>query len=652
MTKRKIDRRVFLGATVAAPVIVASARLAVGQAASGKEIDLSGYDLVFEDHFDTLNLNPSPGTDNISPTGWVPEASDGPNPSIEVQRYIDPRVPEMKGVTPFSVSNSILSIEARLTAPEVAGPAVNNRKVTSGLLMTKGWFRQQYGYFEARLKTPKGASGNWPCFWLLSDSGAWPPEIDILEQVNANTTQAVFTIHDAPYPKVGKTQVGEAIRVPDLATDFRRIGVDWQPDGIRYYVDGKQVWEVRPINGVVSIEVTNGGSGYTEPPAVRVTGGGGVNCALRAEVSEGRVSRVLIENSGSGFTSEPRIAIEGKGRSAVARAVVATNDPLVPIDFHTPMYIILNFSLGGPGSWTGETDLSAAGFPRRFEIDYVRAYRKKVAAPAIVQGEQDETRALTRRLEALGAPMPGPQVSRTNDLIRALKSWKLRHDTKPYGVGQTEWDTSALSLWQAMDALYVLATHDGKAALVNWVKPDGPLAEPVGGPRFRAGQGYTFTGKPSEYLETHLKLGEATQFRQRDNHLGVLLSGQLANDDMASPLGVRGSSLLMSRGALLYQLASAPPARGLKIRPVSEGHVVAARGPFNLAVLYHEGAVWQVGAVYGDQAIANGETMKIGANAPAAASISATISAAHWGRRLMPDEVSKLKELLRDYLVV
>lgn len=649
MTRRKINRRTFLGASIAAPLMARSASTALAQA--GREIDLSGYELVFEDHFESLNLNPDIGSDDLSPTGWVPQASDGPNPAIELQRFIDPRAPAMKGVSPFSTTNSILAIEARPTPPEIAGAAVNNRKVISGLLMTKGWFRQQYGYFEARLKMPKGASGNWPAFWLLSDSGLWPPEIDIIEQISTKTAQALFTIHDGPYPPAGKTQVAKVVPVPDLAADFRRIGVDWQPDGVRYYVDGKLVWEAPPINGIVSVEVTSPGSGYTEPPTVRVVGGGGGGCVLRAEVSENRVSRILVDNSGTSFTSEPRIVIEGRGRGASARAVVATNDPSIPINFHTPMYMILNLSLGGPGSWTGETDLSPATFPRRYEVDYVRVYRKPLATPVIIQGEQDETRALARRLEALGAPMLRAQATRANDLIRAMKSWKLRTDTKPYGAGKTEWDTSALSLWQAMDALYVLAANDEKAALVNWVAPAAPIAEVVGAPRFEPGRGFTFAGKPGEYIETNFQLGEARQFRQQDNHLGVFISGPIENKDMGAPLGVRGSSILLSRNELLYQLASASPAAGLRIRPVSEGHLVAARGPFNLAVLFHEGAIWQVGVFNGDQPLKEtGQSMKIGSNAPAAMSIAGTIGAAHWGRRLMPDEVTKFRELLRDYL--
>ncbi|HMX80393.1 MAG TPA: glycoside hydrolase family 16 protein, partial [Ferruginibacter sp.] len=57
---------------------------------------------------------------------------------------------------------------------------------TSARIKTKGLFAQQYGRFEARIKTPTGP-GLWPAFWMLGaniDTKPWPQcgEIDIMEQ--------------------------------------------------------------------------------------------------------------------------------------------------------------------------------------------------------------------------------------------------------------------------------------------------------------------------------------------------------------------------------------------------------------------------------------------------------------------------------------
>ena len=44
-----------------------------------------------------------------------------------------------------------------------------------------------------------------------------------------------------------------------------------------------------------------------------------------------------------------------------------------PADLHTPMYMLINLAVGGPGSWPGPPTRSTV-FPARFEVDYLRAY--------------------------------------------------------------------------------------------------------------------------------------------------------------------------------------------------------------------------------------------------------------------------------------
>ncbi len=48
------------------------------------------------------------------------------------------------------------------------------------MINTYGTFSQTYGYFEIDAKVPSG-QGLWPAFWMLPQSGNWPPEIDVLE---------------------------------------------------------------------------------------------------------------------------------------------------------------------------------------------------------------------------------------------------------------------------------------------------------------------------------------------------------------------------------------------------------------------------------------------------------------------------------------
>jgi hypothetical protein len=64
------------------------------------------------------------------------------------------------------------------------------------------------------------------------------------------------------------------------------------------------------VNGfLVGVTVTATGFGYTSPPAVQVTGGGGTGAVLVPVMDNGRVVRVTVENPSRDYTSTPQIII-------------------------------------------------------------------------------------------------------------------------------------------------------------------------------------------------------------------------------------------------------------------------------------------------------------------------------------------------------
>ena len=77
--------------------------------------------------------------------------------------------------------------------PEPIRTRLERATWTSGRLKGKRYFT--YGYFEASLRVD-GAPSAWPAFWLLPESGAWPPEIDIVEL--AGDSLAHQTLHSGP----------------------------------------------------------------------------------------------------------------------------------------------------------------------------------------------------------------------------------------------------------------------------------------------------------------------------------------------------------------------------------------------------------------------------------------------------------------------
>jgi hypothetical protein len=64
-------------------------------------------------------------------------------------------------------------------------------------------------------------------------------------------------------------------------------------------------------NFVTSVNVTFGGSGYTNPPAVTFSGGGGSGAGAYATISGGAVVSVIVTNAGSAYTSVPLVTIDG-----------------------------------------------------------------------------------------------------------------------------------------------------------------------------------------------------------------------------------------------------------------------------------------------------------------------------------------------------
>ncbi len=172
----------------------------------------------------------------------------------EAELYIDPsflsywkdKRPEgsITSISPFSIEKGILSIMANPAEKEIQTIAGPWAQYTSGLLTTEFSFSQTYGYFEMRAKFPKG-EGLWPAFWLLPIDETWPPEIDIVEFFggkNEENQGGLTMIHNASHivdPKLSKYCGTWHDMKVDVTKDFHTYGVNWQPDGITYYFDGK-----------------------------------------------------------------------------------------------------------------------------------------------------------------------------------------------------------------------------------------------------------------------------------------------------------------------------------------------------------------------------------------------------------------------------
>ncbi len=298
------------------------------------DIDVSDYELVFADEFESSTLDPGK---------WATALLWGPYQPInnEQQLYVDTLGMHSgyADYTPFDVSNGTLKItatptSANLSPPARPAPPPANRPFPStwrpyrwaeynyngpstdsdtgvvdpgyqesevdylsGIITSYESFKMSHGYVEARAKLP-GGRGLWPAFWMLPTHYVQDvPEIDVMEFLGHDVDRVYHTYH---YFNVANNW--ELVSTPsyttiaaDWTSDFHTYGMAWSPKQIVWYVDGI---ETRRIDA-----------------------------------------------------SEYRIAGQA-------------------------MYLLANLAVGG--NWPGAPDANTA-FPATFELDYIRAYKKKLS---------------------------------------------------------------------------------------------------------------------------------------------------------------------------------------------------------------------------------------------------------------------------------
>jgi beta-glucanase (GH16 family) len=112
---------------------------------------------------------------------------------------------------------------------------------TSARIKTQGLFEQQYGRFEARIKTPYGP-GIWPAFWMLGsnfDEVSWPQcgEIDIMELRGQEPNKIAGSIHGPGYS--GGNPISKSYMLTNRRFDaeFHIFAIEWSREKIDFFVD-------------------------------------------------------------------------------------------------------------------------------------------------------------------------------------------------------------------------------------------------------------------------------------------------------------------------------------------------------------------------------------------------------------------------------
>jgi beta-glucanase (GH16 family) len=121
---------------------------------------------------------------------------------------------------------------------------------TSTRLKTQGLFSQRYGRIEARIRIPRG-QGIWPAFWMLGSdisSVGWPEsgEIDIMENIGREPPIVHGTLHGPGYSGAGGISGADTLSHGTYADDFHIFEIVWEPNEIRWFVDGREYHRLTP----------------------------------------------------------------------------------------------------------------------------------------------------------------------------------------------------------------------------------------------------------------------------------------------------------------------------------------------------------------------------------------------------------------------
>lgn len=149
-----------------------------------------------------------------------------------------------------------------------------------------------------------------------------------LEELVVATNGSIFrTTSATSFSTTGGTVASSAVKV-DFSQFNNRL---YYTDGASelHFTDGANTY--RQGTSVLSITITNDGSGYTSTPTVTISAPSlayGTTASAIATVVSNKVSSITVTNAGSGYTSAPTVTISGGGGSgATATASVSALAP-------------------------------------------------------------------------------------------------------------------------------------------------------------------------------------------------------------------------------------------------------------------------------------------------------------------------------------
>lgn len=142
-------------------------------------------------------------------------------------------------------------------------------------------YATQYGYFEIRMKMPDTSGGGYASWWLIGTQDDAVPdgtgsaqnaEIDVLETFFKSPGVFEPKVHAWNDPNLDEwaSRVELDGDPSDYVNEFHTYAMDWRPEGITFYVDGKEVAQTREspqyrMCMILSMYINSDFSGWDEP---------------------------------------------------------------------------------------------------------------------------------------------------------------------------------------------------------------------------------------------------------------------------------------------------------------------------------------------------------------------------------------------------
>jgi hypothetical protein len=194
----------------------------------------------------------------------------------------------------------------------------------------QGAFIQKFGLMVEQSATLVVARRRWEQFvgrYGVTTIPTRPNEGDLIYfPLSKGLFEIKFVQHQDPFYQLGKLYVYKLqIELFQYASEFIDTGVP-AVDAFESLKSFTTNASRSVYGGVVKVNMTNGGVGYTSVPTVTFTSSSGSGATATATISNGAVTSVTVTNSGTGYTQPPAISfVGGGGHDAAADVVIETN---------------------------------------------------------------------------------------------------------------------------------------------------------------------------------------------------------------------------------------------------------------------------------------------------------------------------------------